>query len=146
MFHVEQSVTEKGETMTKLFRGVFWITDVENISGSELYFRIPCNENGMAIVDIPPEFSAKNAGNFNHKKLWENLPKKSTSGKPFDYYPRGRVEIRNHTAIVYHSPHIPQDKLKDWLVDKFNLTAANGIRKIRLIADGSEHYRCFLDD
>lgn len=130
---------------SQLYRGIFWITDTDNIYGSDLYFRIPCDKNGTTDFEIPVETSAKNADNYNHKKLWNSLPKRTTGGKPFDYYPRGRVEIKNGMAIVYHSPYIPQDELKKWLIDKFNLTACNGIRKIRLIADGSEHYRCYLD-
>lgn len=130
---------------SQIYRGVFWITDIDNIYNSEFYFRIPCDKNGTALAEVPVEMSAKSAGNYNHEKLWESLPKRKTGGKPFDYYPRGRVEIKNGMAVVYHSPHIPQDELKKSLMEKFNLTAENGIKKIRLVADGSEHYRCCLD-
>ena len=88
--------------------------------------------------------SAKSSDNYNHRKVWESLPKKVTAGRPFDYYPRGRVEINNGVAIVYYSPYIPQDVLKKWLVEKFNLTSSNGIRKLRLVADNSNHYRCYF--
>lgn len=89
--------------------------------------------------------SSMGADNYNHKKVWNSLPKRITNGKPFDYYPRGRVEIKHGSAVVYYSPYIPQEDLKDWLIDKFNLTASNGIKKIRFIADNSNHYRCYLD-
>lgn len=128
-----------------IYRGVFWITDIDNIYGSGLYFRIPCDINGSTDFEISEQVSAKNAVNYNHKRLWETLPKKTTAGKSFDYYSRGRVEIRNATAIVYHSPYIPQDVLKKWVIEKFGLSVQNGIRKIRLVADGSEHYRCHYD-
>ncbi|MCM1507682.1 MAG: hypothetical protein NC177_11190 [Ruminococcus flavefaciens] len=130
---------------SQLYRGIFWIKDIDRIYDSGLYFRIPCDKNGLTEYEIPSEVSAKNAPDYNHKKLWESLPKKITAGKPFDFYPRGRIEIRNTKAFVYHSPHIPQDVLKKWVAEKFNLTESNGIRKIRLIADGSNHYRCWLD-
>ena len=32
---------------------------------------------------------------YNHKRIWETLPHKVTRGKAFDYYPRGRVELKN---------------------------------------------------
>lgn len=131
---------------SQLYRGIFWIPDTDNIYDSDLYFRIPCDEYGLTCSEIPVEISSKSADNYNHKKLWNSLPKKLTGGKPFDYYPRGRVEIKNRMALVYHSGYIPQDMLKVWLIEKFNLTVANGIRKIRLIADNSGHYRCYLDN
>ena len=90
----------------QLYRGIFWITDVNNVQSSKLYFTIPCDNNG----DI------------------------------------NRVEISNGIAKVFHSPRIPQDDLKQFVIDKFNLSDFNGIKKIKMIADGSEHYRCHLDD
>ena len=132
----------------QLYRGIFWIPDIDNVESSELYFTIPCDMNGY-IND--PEFqisdivSSTGSDNYNHKKLWRSLGNKYTNGKDFSYYPRGRVEISNGIAKVFHSPHIPQEDLKRFVVDKFNLTSSNGIKKIKMIADGSDHYRCYLD-
>lgn len=132
----------------RLYRGIFWITDIDDIYSSDLYFRIPCDRNGNindSDFEISPLMSSEYSENYNHKKVWNSLPKKITHAKTFDYYPRGRVEIRNGSAFVYYSPYIPQDGLKNWLTDKFNLTASNGIIKIRFVADGSSHYRCYMD-
>lgn len=133
----------------RLYRGIFWIIDIDDIYSSDLYFHIPCDRNGDindSDFGISPRMSSKSDDNYNHKKVWATLPKKMTNGKPFDYYPRGRVEINNGVAIIYHSPYIPQDELKKWVIEKFNLTTLNGIRKIKLIADNSSHYRCYLDN
>lgn len=132
----------------QLYRGIFWIPDIHNVQSSQLYFLIPCDNNG--IIDdinftIPSTMSSTGSDNYNHKRLWATLEKKYTNGKPFDYYPRGRVEISNGVAKVFHSVHIPQDELKQFVVDKFNLTSHNGVKKIKMIADGSEHYKCYLD-
>ena len=43
------------------------------------------------------------AGWNNHRLAWEKLPQAVTQGKPFDYYPRGRVELRG-TAAGCSSP------------------------------------------
>ena len=133
---------------SNLYRGIFWITDIDNIEASDLYFQIPCNSNGDIDNDfhISNNMSSKGTDNYNHKNVWNSLLNKITKGKPFDYYPRGRVEISNGKATIYHSPHIPQDELRRQLINKFNLTTHNGIKKVRLIADGSTHYRCYLDD
>lgn len=133
---------------SNLYRGIFWIPDVNNVEQSQLYFQIPCNSNGDIDTDfeISTQMSSKNTQNYNHKNLWSTLSRKYTNNKPFNYYPRGRVEISRGIVTVYHSPHIPQDELKQWLIDKFNLTTHNGIKKIKMIADGSEHYSCYLDN
>lgn len=133
----------------KLYRGIFWITDINNVENSKLFFTIPCDPNGY-IND--PEFqinqsmSSTGSDNYNHKKVWSCLSNDDTHGKPFDYYPRGRVEIHNGVAKIFHSPHIPQEELKLFVIDKFHLTKFNGIVKIKMIADGSNHYRCHYDD
>lgn len=133
----------------QLYRGIFWIPDVDNISSSNLYFQIPCDSNGI-ICDtnfhIPDTMSSTGSDNYNHKRVWAQLSNKETKGKPFDYFPRGRVEIANGIAKVFHSPHIEQQELKSWVVDKFNLTNSNGIKKVKMIADGSNHYKCYLDE
>lgn len=132
----------------QLYRGIFWITDINDIESSKLYFQIPCDSLGYINDEnfhIPVSMSSIGSDNYNHKKVWSTLDKKLTKGKSFDYYPRGRVEISNGVAKVFHSPRIPQNDLKTWVIDKFNLNNYNGIGKVKLIADGSEHYKCYLD-
>lgn len=133
----------------QLYRGIFWITDINDIDSSKLYFTIPCDNDGN-INDpefmIPNTMSSTGSDNYNHKRVWSTLGKEYTHGRSFDYYPRGRVEISNGIAKVFHSPRIPQEELKKFVINKFNLTSHNGIKKIKMIADGSDHYKCHLDD
>lgn len=132
----------------QLYRGIFWIKDISNIYNSELYFQIPCDSLGFinnSDFTISPLMSSTGSDNYNHQRVWSQLTKKETDGKTFNYYPRGRVEISNGIAKIYHSPQIPQEDLKTWCIDKFNLTVSNGIKKVKMIADGSEHYKCYLD-
>jgi hypothetical protein len=133
----------------QLYRGIFWIKDVDNVSDSDLYFLIPCDYYGnIDDIDfrIPDTMSSTGSDNYNHKRVWTQLSSKETCGKSFDYFPRGRVEISNGVAKIFHSPHIPQNELKNWIIDKFNLTNRNGIKKVKMIADGSNHYKCYLDE
>lgn len=133
---------------SQLYRGIFWIKDIDNIDKSDLYFQIPCNSDGTndSNFKIDLDKSSKNTDNYNHKKLWQTLSSKETNNKPFDYYPRGRVEISNNKAVIYCSPWLDSEEIKKWVIDKFNLTNHNGIKKIRVIYDYSEHYRCHLDN
>lgn len=131
-----------------LYRGIFWIPDVDDVYNSQLYFQIPCDYDGNISSDfqISTQMSSKGTDNYNHKNVWETLPTRLTLGKPYNYFPRGRVEIHHGIATIYHSPHIPQSDLMGWVKDKFHLTPTNGIKKIKLVADGSNHYKCFLDE
>ena len=47
-----------------------------------------------------PEAFAKSGNTYNHEKLWEAVKPKGC-GKPFDYYPRGRVvTAKNGKAVI----------------------------------------------
>ena len=48
MYYVKLMLTED----SNLYRGIFWIPDVNNVEQSQLYFQIPCNSNG----DIDTDF------------------------------------------------------------------------------------------
>ena len=128
-----------------LCKGIFWVKDVDDIYGTGLFFPINCDINGKVQNDLDYNSSSNNGRTYNHEKLWKNLSPKITDNKKYDYYPRGRVEINRGKAIIYCSLYIACDELKDWCIDKFNLTAFNGIKSIRIVSDGSSHYKCFLD-
>ena len=71
-------------------KGVFWIVD-----GILLAF--PFDETAT-------EGIAKSGDTFNHKLLWEHV---KPCNKPFDYYPRGRVDCNSKgAAIIYMNPNI----------------------------------------
>ena len=131
----------------QLSKGIFWIKDADNISDSDLYFNVPCTSTGERIYDDSGYqfLTSKDGSTHNHETLWNTLPKTITGNKPFDYYPRGRVEIRNGKAIIFCNPNILSDELKEWCIDVFNLTTVNGIRKVEMKADNSDHYKCYLD-
>lgn len=108
-------------TSKELSRGVFW-----DIDGK--LFAYP-------FYDDSTEGVAKSGNTFNHKLLWKFI-NPTRSNVPYNYYPRGRVEItRSGKAIIYLNPNIPEIK-KEF-----------GIReKPRILYDYSEHYKCHLDD
>ena len=83
----------------ELYSGIFWIKDLENLSkNKDLCFLIPCDSYGNITSDI--ELNAKSGLTYNHEKVWNSLNKKITEGKPFNYFPRGRVQITNGKAII----------------------------------------------
>lgn len=107
-------------------RGVFWVAD-----GRLLAF--PFQEGD-------PVGTAKSGQTYNHQKLWEAVRPKGCK-KPFDYYPRGRVELsRSGGGVLYMSPHVPESLLPE-------IRAAFGLGSDPIVHyDHSVHYRCHLDE
>lgn len=107
-------------------RGVFW-----EIDGELLAF--PFDSDATEGV-------AKSGLTYNHKNLWPHIKPKGCN-KPFDYYPRGRVEFTNNgDCRIYMSPHIDET-----LIPEIKLEF--GIRsEPKIIYDNSQHYHCYLDE
>ena len=68
-------------------RGLFWYVD-----GELLCFPVSGDE-------------ADTVSN-NHRRFWETLPHSLTCGMPYNYFPRGRVELRHGKAVVYLHPSL----------------------------------------
>ncbi len=119
-----------------LYKGLFWLIDDELICK-----KLGCDTDGN-LLDTTAELTAKNGLADNHKRVWQTLPKSITHGQAFDYYPRGRVEIRNEKATVFLSPYICTEEIISKITDEFHLSEC---RSVRAKADGSFHYQCHYD-
>ena len=117
-------------------KGIFWIIDGELVND-----RIPCDLNGAPLEPLSGNAVSKSGSTYNHKRYWDTLPKEITHGKNYQYYPRGRVEIANGKAKIYLNQNVFTDEVKEKVVAAFNLTDM----PVRMIADGSKHYECYLD-
>ena len=105
-------------------RGVFWIVDDKLLA-------FPFDETATEGV-------AKSGNTYNHKLLWEYI---KPCNKPFDYYPRGRVEYNSKgKAIIYMNPNI-DEKYIDEIKKAFGINTEVVIRY-----DYSNHYKCHLDE
>ena len=106
-------------------RGVFWVIDGELLS-------FPFS--GDAVYGI-----AGSGKTFNHRLLWDHVrPRKCR--KPFDYYPRGRVEISGKgKPLIYMSPWVPAELIPQIRI-AFELDEEPAIH-----VDGSVHYQCQMD-
>lgn len=114
---------EKDEKNVK--NGVFWIIH-DNI------YAYPFD--GSIVDGI-----AKSEKTYNYERLW-NAVNPANSHKPFNYYPRGRVEISSKgQSVIYMSPHIS----KEWMPEickAFEITNEPIVRY-----DHSHHYHCYMD-
>ena len=129
----------------RLAKGMFWIVDRDKVAYNAPYcVRIPCNPEGQS-TEIDATNLAKSGDTYNHERYWKSMPKAITHGKPFDYYPRGRVEIAHGKATIYLNPHIAIVAVEQFVAATFGLTVDNGVTRVITKADGSKHYRCYLD-
>lgn len=126
-------------------KGIFWIADRKNLQNNEPYlFCVPVDQAGAPALSasIPP-FNSKRGGNYNHKKVWEDLPAALRRGKPYNYFPRGRVEIKEKgKAKIFLNPDIATNEVIAYLIEKFCLRRCI----LKVIADGSAHYRYFSEE
>lgn len=107
-------------------RGVFWLIDGQLLA-------VPYRDEFQYGV-------AKSGNTYNHKLLWEHVrPPKCK--KPFDYYPRGRVELnKKGQPVIYMNPNIDESVTAE-IKSKFGLKEEPVIHY-----NHSKHYRCHLDD
>ncbi len=116
-------------------KGIFWLAGRKLLT-----VKVRCDGNGTALE--PAAFSAKSGENFNHRAEWAKLPKCVTDGLPFDYWPRGRVEIKRGRATVFLHPSLNREPVLSMIRDTFRL---DGSIPVRVVSDGSAHYRCETD-
>lgn len=111
-------------------RGVFWVLDDTN---ELLAYPFQSDKYISGI--------SKSGVTYNHKKLWDEI-KPNGNNKPYNYYPRGRVDFSNKgVPTIWINSNI---NLKNFLPEiriKFGLTNEDVIVKY----DNSEHYKCHLD-
>lgn len=108
-------------------KGIFWYTD-----DGLLAFPYDPNEHVSGL--------SKNGLTYTHKKLWPDIAGKYKK-HPYNYFPRGRVEIDNKgRSVIYMNPNIPESAISD-------IRREFGIRDDEIIKyDNSNHYKCYLDD
>ena len=85
-----------------MYKGIFWF--YRDVAGAWklLAVKASCGRDGIAL--LPIRYSSKSGENFNHKDEWERMGHKITGGRPYNYYPRGRVEIREERITIYFPP------------------------------------------
>ncbi len=131
-----------------MYKGIFWI--FISVNGREQRYHIVpvkvlCDLDGKTHGEAV--YSSKSGRNFNHKKEWEKISRiiPGCKNKPYDYLPRGRVEIDSRIIKVFANPLIIEDDILHRLVvDEFDLTMFEN--NIKWIADNSNHYRYLSEE
>lgn len=112
--------------MSEPLKGVFWIIEGKILA-------IPYNKNFSYGV-------SRSGDTYVHKKIW-NFVRPKGCKKTYNYYPRGRVEIkRNGKSVIFLNPRI-DDTYIDNIKTVFCL-----MDEPKVIYDYSNHYKCYLDE
>ena len=130
-------------------KGIFWFIcgfnemDECDFSETELIaFPVSCDRDGRVTGDW--DFNSRRENAYNHKKTWTSFVKhrKDLRKYGWNYFPRGRVEIRRGKAVIFMNPCILScENFQEKLVERFHLEGM----KVRVAADCSRHYRCYGD-
>lgn len=105
-------------------RGLFWYMDGELL----------CFPVSGAEVDTVSN---------NHRRFWETLPHSLTGGMSYNYFPRGRVELRHGKAVVYLYPSLCTPGIYARICHAFSLPDE---MQVSFKADGSRHYRSIQEE
>jgi len=123
-----------------LFKGLFWLAE-----DGLIIYKIACNADGEPVTpDLP--YNSRRGDSFKHKATWEDAVKeqpREIRSKSWNYFPRGRVEIKDSKVTVYHNPTLSSPELEQRIIDAFELNSEASI--IRFMPDHSRHYSAIND-
>lgn len=107
-------------------KGIFWYLSQKKF----IIVSVACNENGKA--EKQAVFSSKSGDNFNHKAEWAKLSKRVTKGRPYNYYPKGRVEIYEKSIKIFLNTdiNINRKEIIEEIIKRFDIS--NAEKEIRL--------------
>ena len=89
------------------------------------------------------QLNSKNVDDdYNHKITWQQLDGKLTKRKPFNFYPRGRIIIKNSKCVIFINTLLNTKEIIGYLADSYNLKSFADSNKLKVIEDYSEHYKC----
>ena len=123
-------------------KGIFCCDFFGRDSPHLIVVSVKCDADGKS--DRPIDFSSKSGQNFNHKAEWQKLSRSVTRGQPFNYYPRGRVEIKNRKATIYLNPDLNNTVVLNKIIEDFELKNQQDLKSIAVKSDGSSHYHYYL--
>lgn len=108
-------------------------------------FWLICHRNGDA-VDWDEEWELYHlfakSNSISHKDAWSQFAQKEEKRfrrLSYDYYPRGRVVVRNGAATVFLNRRIATDQALAAINQAFGLASP------KIHAEGSRHYECYID-
>ncbi|MDR1204293.1 MAG: hypothetical protein LBL26_02285 [Peptococcaceae bacterium] len=121
-----------------MYKGLFWLAD----DGGLITYRISCGADGTPeAADLP--YNSRKGDSFTHKATWEEAAReqpRAVRSKPWNHFPRGRVEIKAGKVTVYHHPALGSPEFEQRIRGAFALDGVPSL-EVRFISDHSNHYK-----
>lgn len=112
-----------------LYRGIFWYNPNKH---SLISVKVKCNENGEALE------KTDGFKELNHDVEWAKLPESVTLNHPYNYYPRGRVEIKNNEVTITLNSVLLKLDIQELILEVFEISGKPITTKT--VADESYNY------
>lgn len=112
-------------------------------TGEILSLPVPCDEDGNPVV--PVSFNSRNGCSNTHKASWRTVTagRKELRKIPWNYFPRGRVEISRGRAFVFLNPRILScGNYLERIKETFGIACLD----VKVKIDNSAHYQCTVLD
>lgn len=120
-------------------KGLFWVLR-ENDDYTLLTYSVACNASGER-MDADPVYNSRKGNSFSHERSWAEAAKEypdKIKHKPWDYFPRGRVEAKDSEVTIYFNPALYEwDGFEAAVAQHFDLAAIPILMK----PDYSWHYQ-----
>ena len=134
---------EEQEKRDALGKGLFWLVKNDSEKFELFCIKILCYRDCETLEKI--ETGICESEKLNYERAWAKLDKAVTQGKPYNFYPRGRVQIKKGKATIYLNPALNEEAIIEKICCSFGLTRENEIVDIRIKNDNSWHYRHLCD-
>lgn len=121
-----------------IYKGIFWYVPDEH---KLIAVKFACDENGNTLDNI--NYYSESGEKFNYKTEWSKLHKSITNNKPYNYYPRGRVEIKKGEATIFFNPALNRFAIHNLIMSEFDLVGKRII--VKEVADSSKKYEHLID-
>ena len=98
-------VSDENYEYMEMKKGLFWVIG-DDYDRAILTYAIECDKNGQRIGEVPV-YNSKKGDSFSHRQSWAEAAiaqPNRIKNKPWDYFPRGRVEIKDGKATIYFNP------------------------------------------
>lgn len=130
-------------------KGIFWFLCAVDqkgelrFTGEILSLPVRCDEDGNPVV--PVSFNSQNGCSNTHKASWRTVTagRKDLRRIPWNYFPRGRVEISRGRALVFLNPRILGcGNYLELIKETFGIACLD----VKVKIDNSAHYQCSILD
>lgn len=130
----------------QMYKGIFWYNP---ITAKLIVKKVACNRNG--VIREKNKYDSSMDDIFNLQKEWAKLSPSVTNGHPYNFFPRGRVEIKNNKAkvtlspiLVFTEPNKVEPRIPLRLIEKEFGLWLKTIR-VEVVHDDSERYQYLTD-